>query len=393
MTKPNIQNSLDQTLENDDPNINKNIQINIDETMSFKEFIKLHAAVDNDFIDSFFNTFNEKYISTYSDFIINAKTLAEWLEIKEYKNFIHKMKKRFKEGIDYEIKYVPSKIRLGARNKLYFFTVDTAKEICLSTKSKKAKEVRNYFKQVEYLLHKYYIYIIDHMKDVQNEILKNKSCKYNEGKQKRRFLYVYKTNDENEFKLGITTNRKQRDDSHNCALSIKLIKVFEIETSDHIRLESCVKNALKPVRVRKNNEIYEIKLATIKKIILDCEKFIGHTDNIIDNNLERGLGNTIFKKLSELDSNDKVYMFIREFKSDNIPSEDKIKDLLEKELCDETKNITENLQNEQYSSDDDENNNLEEIFEEDKVNGDKKYYFKKYLKYKTKYFKVLDELE
>jgi len=300
------------------------------------------------------------------------------------------MKKRFKENIDYEIKYVPSKIRLGVQNKLYFFTVDTAKEICLSTKSRKAKEVRNYFKQVEYLLHKYYIYIIDHMKDVQKEILKNKSCKYNEGKQKRRFLYVYKTNDENEFKLGITTNRKQRDNSHNCALSIKLIKVFEIETSDHVRLESCVKNALKSVRVRKNNEIYKIKLEKIKKVILDCEKFLGHIDNIIDSNLERGLGHTIFNKLSKLENNDKVYMFIKEFKSDNIPSEDEIKELLAKELCDEIKNITEISQNERNVN---RNNNLEEIFEEDKVSGDKKYYFKKYLKYKTKYFEMLDNLE
>lgn len=390
MTESNIE-SLQGILENDDAKINEKIQINIEEEMTFRQFIKLHAAVDDNFIDSFFNTFNEKYIAMYSDFIINAKTLADWLEIKDYETFIRKMKKRFEEDIDYEIKYVPSKIRKGARNKLYFFTVDVAKEICLSTKSKKAKEVRNYFKQVEYLLHKYYIYIIDHMKEVQNEILKNQTRKYCEDKQKRRFLYVYKTNEADKLKLGATKRRKQRDDSHNCALAIKLIKVFEIETSDHMRLESCVKAALKPVKVRKNNEIYEIKLEAIKKVILGCEKFLNYVDNIINTTLERSLGNTIFKKLNELGDNDEVFMFIKEFKSDNIPSEDEIKELLSKELCDEIVN----KDNEYYDGDIDENNNyyLVEEFKEDKVNEDKQYYYKKYLKYKTKYFKATGKLE
>jgi len=87
--------------------------------------------------------------------------------------------------------------------KIYYLTVDAVKDICQSTKSEKASQVKEYFRSVEYLLNKYYVYIINHFKEAQENILKNKNRKFKEPR--RGIIYIYKDTHELQiYKVGMT---------------------------------------------------------------------------------------------------------------------------------------------------------------------------------------------
>jgi hypothetical protein len=123
------------------------------------------------------------------------------------------------------------------------------------------------------------MHIIYSLKNKTKEILDNKKPSVN---PKAGIIYIIEVpNEENTFKIGKTTNSKKCFASHNCANSTDLVIKFKYETEELSRTETCIKNLLKPMRVRNDREIYKLDLTLIKKLVRKCSKFINDPNNFI----------------------------------------------------------------------------------------------------------------
>lgn len=258
---------------------------------TFVEFIKMHCIIENEFIDEFFSQFNENNINTYNDFIIDLNILLKWLEIKSEKRFIENLRKRFKLNIDYIINITNSKTSEFSKKSEYFLTTESAKHICMTTKSLKGDKVRDYFIQIEKVLNKYYSHIITSLQKKEVELINGKRPKVNPN---HGVIYVFKIPKEygdDMYKIGKTVNINKRTNSHNCALPKKLEKVFEYEVLDYSQIEVCVKNELKNNRYRNDREIYIANIDEIKKIIAMCDKFHQLSGDILNGKFKNMVDN------------------------------------------------------------------------------------------------------
>lgn len=87
-------------------------------------------------------------------------------------------------------------------------------------------------------------------------------------------MYVFKTNEEDDYKVGTAKNPHARFKSHNCSLATNLELKYRYEVKDKSRVDSCVKNVLKPWLIRKDREIYRAKLSKIIDAISNCDELI-----------------------------------------------------------------------------------------------------------------------
>lgn len=95
------------------------------------------------------------------------------------------------------------------------------------------------------------MHIIYSLKNKNNEILQNKKSSIN---PEAGIVYIIEVPYEsNTFKIGKTTNMKKR-------LSSDLVIKFTYETEELDRVGSCIKNILKPNRVRNDRKIYKIDI-------------------------------------------------------------------------------------------------------------------------------------
>jgi phage anti-repressor protein len=110
-------------------------------------FLKTYSNINNNFICDFFNT---------SDiFVVSSNNLLSFLHISSRKDFHDTIKRSYVENIDYIITK-PNIKGIGKNNeKIYLLTIESAKMILQSTKSKKGNEVRHYFIEIEKMLYKY----------------------------------------------------------------------------------------------------------------------------------------------------------------------------------------------------------------------------------------------
>lgn len=143
------------------------------------------------------------------------------------------------------------------------------KEICQLSRKPIAHKVRKYFIQVDNLLKKYYEYIIYGLNEKQEMITMGKKPVIHPMEA---IMYIFKTNVEGDFKVGTTRKPKKRAREHNCANSKDLELVFRYEIKDKKRVDSCVKNVLKPWLTRNDREIYKLKLEKIKEVIVKCDE-------------------------------------------------------------------------------------------------------------------------
>ena len=173
-------------------------------------------------------------------------------------------------------------------------TIDCFKMICQSTQSKKGKEVRRYFIQVESLLNKYKNYIIDGMKEKIIKLEKDQKPKINpvEG-----VIYIFQTPNSKEnslYKIGTTKDLKKRLQSHQSPLSHDIEVLFYYESKNITKIEKCIKLLMKDYQYRKYKEVYKINIDIIKSLIEQCDSLIIDTHEKI--------------KLSKLkDDPDKLY--------------------------------------------------------------------------------------
>ena len=275
--------------------------------MRFVDFIKEYTTISNDFIDDFFEIFNDDIEVYNNSFIVNSDTLMKWLDMKQKENFINTIEKSYNIDEDYIIEY-PNKNRKGGNNeKIYYLTTRAAKKYCLMTKSKKGNEIRNYFLDIEEILYKFKDYIIKGLQDKIKKLENNQKPLIN---PKKGVIYIFKAFDNNDnentlYKIGRTFNLKKRLSNYNAGLSDNLELVLIYEADNIIQLEKCIKISMKEAQYRKYKEIYEINIDIIKKVIKNCNSNLVQVKNIKTKKEIKGGANIL-----KIKKNDKLFLSI-----------------------------------------------------------------------------------
>lgn len=265
--------------------------------LNFKDFLKKYSFINNDFLNDFYDVINEKYIENYNEFIIDSEILRKWLKITKRENFIETIKKSYKINKDYIIKKIKNSQGRGTLYDIILLTPETAKKLCINTKSLMGNQIRQYFIDIELVLFKYKDYIIKGMENHIKELENNQKPKINNNKK---IIYVFKAlnSDLTLYKLGKTINSKTRFNNYNSSSANDIQIIFQYETENINQLETCVKSIIKKTQYRKRKEIYEIDINLLKEVIKNCDNNIIELNNkILNNNMKRN-------------NNEKLYMFI-----------------------------------------------------------------------------------
>jgi phage anti-repressor protein len=241
---------------------------------SFKDFLLTQNTIKKTFINDFFEIIREDYFEISDQFLINSNKLQLWLNITSRKDFHFTIKNSYRINIDYIIIKNENKIGKGGRNEIiYMLTPDCAKMILQSTKSKKGTEVRKYFIEIEKMLYKYKDTII---KSLSNELTLVKNNQKPKPDNKKRKIYIFKALNTNEtlYKLGKTTNLKNRLKTYNSGNANDIEPLFILPVNDIDSVESCVKKCCKKYQYRKYKEVYEIDIDVLKEVMTDCNDFV-----------------------------------------------------------------------------------------------------------------------
>lgn len=258
--------------------------------LSFLDFLKKYSTIPNQFLDDFFKLFNYESIDN-TEKIVNGNDVIKWLDIHKH-NLKKTLKKSYIKDVDYNIsKITKLKGKGGQTNEIIMLTIDCFKMLCQSTQSKKGKEVRRYFIDVEKLLNKYKSYIIEGLEDKVKSLQKDRKPKINPQKG---VIYVFRTPDtpeNNLYKIGKTIDLKKRLQSHSSGLSEDIDVLFIQEVNDVNKIEKCAKEAMKKFQYRKYKEVYQVNIDVIKFIIKNCDIFYTLLNETIEKEDAKNLKN------------------------------------------------------------------------------------------------------
>jgi phage anti-repressor protein len=238
------------------------------------QFLKKHSSTPKEFIDDFFSI-SKNHLDPTS-FTIDFDVVVKWLVVQK-KNLKETLINNFEEHFDYKIERKLSDVK-RSRGASYVhkitLTSNCFKELCMLSRTDKAKTVRRYYIALESLVNKYYKHIQENLLKQISNLKNNQKPKINsEGG----VIYVIKAMNSNDdvYKIGKSLNIKKRMISYNSVNANDIEPLFILEAEDTNRVENCVKNILKKRQYRKYKEVYDMDLDTIKNVIFDC-------DNIVD---------------------------------------------------------------------------------------------------------------
>lgn len=274
--------------------------------MNFSEFLIRYTTINTKFIEDYANVFNDNYNVKLT--IIDSEILRKWLKIEIKYRFEIFIKKHFKKDIDYKIEDVNTTGKHGGHlQHIIKLTPNTAKEICMMSRSQTASEVRKYFIAVEEALDKYKNHIIQSMQKKIDQLENNQKPVVDTHAG---IIYVFRALDvepeQSVYKIGRTISSKTRFNNHMSGAANNLEIVMTYQCDNTKQVESCIKNHMKLAQYRKYKEIYECDLDIIKKVIENCDKSISDFNNIItkQKNIKKG------KNFKNIEKGDKLFMLI-----------------------------------------------------------------------------------
>uniref|UniRef100_A0A6C0C9G2 Bacteriophage T5 Orf172 DNA-binding domain-containing protein n=1 Tax=viral metagenome TaxID=1070528 RepID=A0A6C0C9G2_9ZZZZ len=245
-------------------------------------FLKKYSTVPNSFIDDFHNIVDENYSS--HELIIDFDVVTKWLKIRK-DNLLHTLVNNFALGTEYSLKKV--KINQENSNKttiksIIFITPLCFKELCMISRSSKAREVRSYYIALEDLVRKYHHYIEERLRKKIGLLETNQKPKVN---IKSGIIYIFEalnvTDDESDdesddklYKIGKTKDKNNRFNTYNSGNANDIEPLFILEVNDIDGVEKCIKNLLSKHQYRKNKEIYKINLDLMKKATDMCDELV-----------------------------------------------------------------------------------------------------------------------
>jgi hypothetical protein len=118
----------------------------------------------------------------------------------------------------------------------------------MQSRTKKAIKVREYFYSLEELIDKYKNYIIEGLKDKITKLENNQKPKINLSKG---IIYIIQTADDiTLYKIGKTSNLKNRLIKYNTDKKDDIIPIYIYETDDIDTVEKCIKAFMKKYQYR-----------------------------------------------------------------------------------------------------------------------------------------------
>jgi hypothetical protein len=156
--------------------------------------------------------------------------------------------------------------------KKMLITPNCLKELCMISQTKKAKEVRKYFIEMEKLVKRYAEMIKDEMYKKIGLLETNQKSKLD---IKGGVIYILKALNANVtlYKLGKSTNLKNRLNTYNSGNANDIEPLFILPVNDIDNVESCIKKSCKLYQYRKYKEVYEIDINVLKDVMTDCNDF------------------------------------------------------------------------------------------------------------------------
>jgi superfamily II DNA or RNA helicase/phage anti-repressor protein len=140
---------------------------------NFIEFIKKNKLFINniEIIDKFIDDFYIINKFKKDNFIINLEVVVKWLDTKKAK-IKETLINTYNKNIDYKISKEKEGKISKSNKEIILLTLDCFKRLCISSKTKKSEEVRNYYIELETLLNNYKDYVIDGLKETVNMLEK-----------------------------------------------------------------------------------------------------------------------------------------------------------------------------------------------------------------------------
>lgn len=246
--------------------------------MKITDFLKKHSLISSDFIDDFYNFYDEG--QNEYDFVIDLEKLSNWLEIQK-SHLKRLLDDNFEEDEDYIIEEKTKgkgQGKGGNNRKRVMLTYVCSKLLCMLSKTKKADIIRRFYVELEKILILYKDSIVN---DLNNQLgIKNNNRNIIEKTKEKGLIYILKLDDNIinsdkdsfESKLGNSGDLKDRMKQYKVGRIDELPIVYVYITDDMIDLENCLKDCLKRKQIVENTETYKITLEEVKETIKYCNK-------------------------------------------------------------------------------------------------------------------------
>lgn len=243
----------------------------MDETL--EKFIAKRSNIPKDFLKDFFNLGGDTYGDTYKN--INFDDIVKWLDVTK-NNLKRLLIANFKIVDDYTENKVLIKNKNRGANYVskIMLTPDCFKELCMLSKSDKARGIRKYYIIAEGLLR-------DHFEEIINNLNKELGLIKNNIKKPIDIIgghiYILKaqnTTQKDMYKLGNSEDMKKRLRTYNTGNANNIEPLFIMKVNDIVKVEGCIKNIAKDYQYRKNKEVYNIDFKFLQKLCMKCKNFI-----------------------------------------------------------------------------------------------------------------------
>ncbi|PNH01992.1 hypothetical protein TSOC_012073 [Tetrabaena socialis] len=232
-----------------------------------RTYIKKYVAIDGNFVDDFFGQYDLH--TNPNGFVVDLAIAAKWLRTTKG-NLKKTLIKTYAHGIDYEITK-PFSGRGTGKQEHVLLTPDCFKALCMMSRTEKAKDVRNYYIAAEKSL---IMYRNNVMQQLTTRVAQLENNQRGHASRPRRqgVIYVVRASSTltDMYKIGRTVWAHHRLRSHNRALADDLETVYTYETDCVEDVEVCMKRMLRKLQYRRRKEVYQIDIASLKKVISGC---------------------------------------------------------------------------------------------------------------------------
>jgi phage anti-repressor protein len=274
------------------------------ETVDFKKLVNstnTNLNFQSKLIDELNNTFTENeqkwYIANLyvylnyhptNDFPVNLDDVYKLIGFSHKKNAKRTLTNNFTENEDYKITVFPRE-HGKFNNETIMLNVDTFKNICMITKTEKAKEIRKYYVKLENifnkLIHEEHKQHQLELQEKDNKLIEQKE-QSEKDKEKTMFdlfpvntqcVYFGTVNnksmkDESLIKFGITNDLKRRINEHKKVFdNFKLVHVYKVANNLHIENE--IKKYQVERRANMKNETKRKKNNRLRTITLNLKHY------------------------------------------------------------------------------------------------------------------------
>lgn len=272
-----------------------------------ENFIKEHTILPKNFIHDFYVITNKAHDET--DIIIDFEIVIKWLDTRK-DTLKDVLITNFEKDFDYTLKKLTKKDNVKSNNYVAIKISSTCfKELCMISQTKKAKQVRKYFLELEKIVKKYYSII-------EEKLLKEIGILgHNQKKEKHKVggvIYIVeamnKKDGENLYKLGKTGDLEKRLKTYNTGNANNVKILFKIYVNDINSVETCAKKALEKYEYIANKEVYEIDIDMIKIIVKKCDEFADGMKKMLEEH-----ENKTIKAIDRIKKGEnKIYMILKE---------------------------------------------------------------------------------